>query len=186
MDSVAGGPVLQLLGRLAEIFQELAVEEHHLARGTQGTYKPGNAIDDKAKALLVRPEGLLGTFPLFEIGVRAVPLDDPSRFVQQGIAAEEKPAECTVAAAEPALHLERLSGVQGFLERLHHGSEIVWMNRDLPARIQRLVRREAGIVQPALIEEVGGTVRTSRPRQHGDRVDHKANVRCLPSLFGTI
>src|SRR5216684_7808115 len=32
MDSVAGGPILQFLSRLAEIFQDLAVEELNLAR----------------------------------------------------------------------------------------------------------------------------------------------------------
>ncbi len=33
MDSVAGGPILQFLSGLAEIFQELAVEKFDFARG---------------------------------------------------------------------------------------------------------------------------------------------------------
>src|SRR6266478_3044896 len=48
MDGVAGGPILQVLSRLAKIFQELAVEEFDLARGTQGTHEPRNAVDDQA------------------------------------------------------------------------------------------------------------------------------------------
>src|SRR6266446_963995 len=78
MDSVAGGPILQFLGRLAEILQELAVEELDLARGIQGTHEPRNAVDDQAKVLFIRLESPLGTFPLFEIGVRSVPPDDSS------------------------------------------------------------------------------------------------------------
>src|ERR1700687_1369179 len=42
----------------------------------------------------------------------------------------------------------------------------------------------AGIVEPALIEEVSGAVRTRGPCDGGDRVNHKANVLFLPSLLG--
>ncbi|OLE63219.1 MAG: hypothetical protein AUG04_06295 [Deltaproteobacteria bacterium 13_1_20CM_2_69_21] len=48
MDGVAGGPILQFLGRLAEIFPDLAVEKFHLACRTHGAYKPRNGIDDQA------------------------------------------------------------------------------------------------------------------------------------------
>ena len=60
MDSVAGVPILQFLSRLAEIFQELAVEQFDLARGIQGAHKPGNAVDDQAKAFLTLLESRLG------------------------------------------------------------------------------------------------------------------------------
>src|SRR6266446_4503519 len=48
MNGVAGGPILQFLSRLAEIFQDLAVEKFHLACRTHGTYKPRNGVDDQA------------------------------------------------------------------------------------------------------------------------------------------
>ena len=38
----------------------------------------------------------------------------------------------------------------------------------------------------ALIEEVSGAVRTSGPRERGDRVNYQANVLRLPSLFGAM
>src|SRR5260370_7918667 len=50
----------------------------------------------------------------------------------------------------------------------------------------RLFGREAGIVEPALIEEVSGAVRTSGPRERGDRVNHKPNVLCLSCLLGAM
>ncbi len=49
MDDVAGGPTLQFLRRLAEIFQDLAVEELKFTCSTHSTYEPGNAIDDQAQ-----------------------------------------------------------------------------------------------------------------------------------------
>jgi hypothetical protein len=46
VDGVAGDPILQFLTRLAEIFQDLAVEKLRLAGRTQGRYKPRNGVDD--------------------------------------------------------------------------------------------------------------------------------------------
>src|SRR6266478_2509130 len=48
MDGVAGGPILQFLARLAEVFQDLAVEKFHLACRAHGAYKPRNGVDDQA------------------------------------------------------------------------------------------------------------------------------------------
>src|SRR5260370_6199504 len=50
MDGVARGPILQFVCRLAEIFQDLAVEVLDPARGTQGTNKPRNRVDDPTQA----------------------------------------------------------------------------------------------------------------------------------------
>src|SRR5260370_42435420 len=52
MEGVARGPILQFLSRLAEILQDLTVEKFDLARCVQGTHKPGNGVDDQAKAFL--------------------------------------------------------------------------------------------------------------------------------------
>jgi|HubBroStandDraft_4_1064222.scaffolds.fasta_scaffold00185_21 hypothetical protein len=60
------------------------------------------------------------------------------------------------------------------------------MNGSDPAPITRLFGRKAGIVEPALIEEVSGAVRANGPREREDRVNYKANVLCLQSLFGAV
>src|SRR4029077_6436760 len=52
MNGIAGGPILQFLSRLAEIFQDLTVEKFDLACRIQGTHKPRNGIDDPAEAFL--------------------------------------------------------------------------------------------------------------------------------------
>ena len=54
-----------------------------------------------------------------------------------------------------------------------------------PAPIMSLLGCEAGIVEPALVEEINGSVRTSGPRERGDRVNHKA-ILCSPSPRGDI
>ena len=56
---------------------------------------------------------------------------------------------------------------------------------DLPAPIQRLFRREAGIFEPALIEKFGGAIRPSRPYQRGNGVNYEANVLPLLKPFET-
>src|SRR5258706_78433 len=64
MDGVAGGPILQFLSRLAEIFQDLAVEKLDLACRTQGTHKPRNSVDDQTKAFLTLLECRLVALPV--------------------------------------------------------------------------------------------------------------------------
>ena len=54
MDRIAHLPVLQLLDRLTEVIEELAVEQFDSARGIQGAHKPRDAVDDEAKPLLAR------------------------------------------------------------------------------------------------------------------------------------
>ena len=48
MDGIAGGPILQFLSRLAEVFQDLAVDKFDLACRTQGAHVPWNGVDDQA------------------------------------------------------------------------------------------------------------------------------------------
>ena len=58
------------------------------------------------------------------------------------------------------------------------------MTHNLPAPTQRLFRPEAGVVQPALIDKIRGTVRPAGPRRHGNRVDDEEQPGFgLPGLF---
>src|SRR5260221_9274481 len=75
MDHVAGGPILQLLSRGAEVFQELPVDEFDLASRAQGSHKPGNAVDDQAQALLIRPEAVLCALAVVNVSQQHVPAD---------------------------------------------------------------------------------------------------------------
>src|SRR5580704_13961413 len=57
-----GGPPLQVLERLAEIFQNLAVDEFNLAPRSHGCHESRNSVDDQAKTLLALALGLLRPF----------------------------------------------------------------------------------------------------------------------------
>ena len=84
MDSVAGVPILQFLSRLAEIFQELTVEELDLAGGTQGTDKPRDAIDEMAELALTFTYRFLRAFSLIDIRLQNAPTDNASFRIRTG------------------------------------------------------------------------------------------------------
>src|SRR5882757_11118988 len=88
-----------------------------------------------------RAEGVFSTLPLLKIGICSVPLRDVPRSVAQRTTAKEKPAKFTVEAAEAALHFERLYRIQSFPECFQNSWQVVWMNRNLPSRVQSLICR---------------------------------------------
>src|SRR5258708_27477451 len=103
MNGVAGCPTLQLLSRLAEIFQNLAVEKFDLACRTHGTHEPRNAMDDQTQIEFARTQGFLSTFPVVNISKQDVPADDMSFHVSQGKVANLKPAVYAIGASDPDL-----------------------------------------------------------------------------------
>src|ERR1700675_2203085 len=100
MDGVAGRPLLQFLGSLSEVLQGLAVDHLDLAGGTMRRNKSRNAVEDQAQALFVRPEGLLGALPVFDVGVCSEPIDNRSIMVERRSRTEKKPAIHAIEAAE--------------------------------------------------------------------------------------
>jgi hypothetical protein len=57
----------QLLQRLAEIIQELLIEEIQFAFRRRNGNKAGNAIDDQAKIEFAGTQGFLGALPVVNI-----------------------------------------------------------------------------------------------------------------------
>src|SRR2546426_5550480 len=87
MNEVVSGPTLQFLRRPAEIFQQLAVEELGLTRRIHGRHEPGNSVDDQAKTLFARAQGLLGVLPVVNIRRHVVRADDTSLGERPGASA---------------------------------------------------------------------------------------------------
>jgi hypothetical protein len=50
------------------------------------------------------------------------------------------------------------------------------MNRLAPTRAERLFRREAREIEPTLVEKVAGTIGTSGPGKHRNRIDDRAQI----------
>src|SRR6185295_4222265 len=59
MNGIDQGPVFQLLARIAEILQGLAVEEFHVAHSARRSHEPGNVVDDLPPGELACTLGLL-------------------------------------------------------------------------------------------------------------------------------
>ena len=133
---------------------------HHLKQGAQ--------------SLLV--DGVVTTPPVFESGVRPVPLHNPPGFVAQRVAAKKKPPVLPVVAAKTTPHLKRSRRSYGLLKYFQHTGQVVGMNDNFPAPVQSLFLGEAGVFQPALIEEVGGAVRTEQTTPA--RVSYRLQVEC--------
>lgn len=75
MNCIAEGPILQIITRLAEILQRLAVEKLHLAACAHGRNKPGDIVDDLEPVDLPRSQEFLCPLPVLDINVCSVPLD---------------------------------------------------------------------------------------------------------------
>jgi hypothetical protein len=71
MNRVAGSPTFQFFERLAEVFQDLTIDDFDLTRRTHDGDKGRNAIDDLTKAEVARAQGFLTPLSVFNIGMRA-------------------------------------------------------------------------------------------------------------------
>src|ERR1700680_2044809 len=118
MEGVPGGPTLQVLAGLAEIFQSLPVEMLDLACRTQGTDEPGNGVDDQTQIAFGRSEGFLCALSVFDVGVRSEPFDNPSIMVERWSRTEQKPAIHAIEAAQAPFDLT-------WLARSQHGSPVI-------------------------------------------------------------
>src|ERR1700730_9759584 len=112
MNGVAGRPVLQVLRRLAEIFQGLPVEQLDLACRVERTHEPRNALDDQPKAFLTLGEQDFRSLSVFDVGVRAEPFNDASLVVERRSRTEQKPAIRAIGAPQTCLNLAWLAGSQ--------------------------------------------------------------------------
>src|SRR3954470_4888031 len=102
---------------------------------------------------------------------RAVPLHDCPCLVAQGIGAEQEPPILTVVAAYARFGIDRRASGEAPLPVFDEARHVVRVNPDTPAPTDRLFHREAGVVKPAIAEEVAIPVGTGGPGRRWDRVD---------------
>src|SRR5260370_42332928 len=67
MNGVRGGPIFQFFMALAEIIQDLLIDEFDFAFRRQSTNKAGNTIDDQAKTLFAYTQARLGMLERVEV-----------------------------------------------------------------------------------------------------------------------
>src|SRR6267143_1208796 len=136
--------------------------------------------------MVLSGEQAFGALSVFDVGIRSEPFDNLSIVVERRSRTEEKPTIHAIETAQSSFNFTWLARSQNGSPVVHKSVQIVRVKGSRPAPITRLFGREAGIFEPALIEEVSGAVGTSGPRECGYRVNNKPKVLCLPSLFGAM
>jgi hypothetical protein len=81
MNGVAGSPTFQFLERLAEVFQDLTVDEFDLTCRVHNGDKGRNAIEDLRKMEVADTQGFLTPLSVFNIGTSCVPSNDVALIV---------------------------------------------------------------------------------------------------------
>src|SRR6266403_4824938 len=80
MDGFAGTPTFQFFKSLAEVFQDLVVDEFDSTFPRHYSYQAGDAIDDQAKSLFARAHGIFRALALGDVRNRSHELQ-AARFV---------------------------------------------------------------------------------------------------------
>src|ERR1700722_7775236 len=128
-----------------------------------------------AKALLALAKCLFGPLAVLDVGGRSIPFDNVAEVIAQRIGTEQEPAVFAIETPEPRLKLAWQARLPNSRPLHQHGLLVVGVKRAWPAGFD-LIRREAGIVEGRLIEEVGTPLRSGAPPQRRDRIDHKSEA----------
>src|SRR5260370_33568403 len=151
MNDVAGGPTLQFLRRLAEIFQDLVVEELKFPCRTHGAYEPGNAIDDHAQIVFALAESFLGALPVFNISGNTIPANHAATVIPQGLSIGTKPAIDVIEPAHTLVYITRLTSLDGMQPCRSRSLDILGMEYVSPSKPHQVLQAFAGVVQNSLI-----------------------------------
>src|SRR6202795_1163404 len=143
---------------------------------------PGSHFQDE----ILSGEQTFRALSVFDIGVRSKPFDNSAVTIERRSRTEKKPTIHAIKTAQARFHFTWLARIQNGSPVIHESVHVVRVKGNRPSPITRLFGCETGILEPALVEEISGTVRTSGPRECRDCVNHKANVLCLPSQIGGI
>ena len=73
MCHAAAPPALELFQRLAEVLEDLSVDEFDLTVGREGRNEPGNAVHDQTRLTFAFAQRILGALPLVDIRQQHAP-----------------------------------------------------------------------------------------------------------------
>src|SRR5260370_18253792 len=116
---------------------------------------------------------------MLDLGVRAIPFEYVAVIVAHGLRAEQEPSIFSVVPAQACFNLTALARIQQVPPKIHEPVAVFCVKRRSPAPIRCFFRREAGVIQPAPIEELSGAVGTTGPPPSRNCV----NAFRLPSLL---
>ena len=116
-------------------------------------------------------QGRLGLLAVLDVGRRARPVHEVSPRVAHRHRTQEAPAVRAIATSEAGFRLPWRSRGAEACPGLPQRPAVVGMDRSVPSLIEGLCQGEARIVEPLLVEQGGGAIRPTRPRQGGQVVE---------------
>src|SRR4030095_14949 len=134
MNDIGRAPTFIFLERLAEIVQDLTVDNFDLPFRIHDGYETGNAFNRQPKPVFARADGLLGALTIVNLHRDSVPLEDISLFISKRYGPSQKPAVFPTRRAPPCLILERRAGSQRRAPLVQMPINAVGVNRGLPTR----------------------------------------------------
>src|SRR4030095_8384571 len=110
MNGIGRAPTFHFLERLAEIVQDLTVDNFDLTFRIHDGYETGNAFNGQPKPVFARAHGLLRALTIVNLHRDSVPLEDISLFISKRYGTSQKPAVFPIRRAPPCLVLEPRAG----------------------------------------------------------------------------
>src|SRR5258708_29096027 len=158
MDEVAGSQTIQFFRALAEVIEDLLIDEFVFAFRRHRINEPGDAIDDQAQTEFARSQGFFHAFPVVDIRPQGIPADDTSLCVPPRQRPYMEPAVCGIGTTDTVFRLMWMPGFDRAPPRGQHASMIVGMNKvgggpALRFETFQFVERLAKIFQGLLTDE---------------------------------
>src|ERR1700752_912332 len=132
MNGVGRAPTFHFLERLAEIVQDLTVDNFDLTFRIHDAYETGNALNGQPKPVFARAHGLFGALTIVNLHRDSVPLEDISLLISKRYGTSQKPAVFPIRRAPACLIFERRSGGQRRAPLLQVPINVVGVNQGLP------------------------------------------------------
>src|SRR5438093_873353 len=132
MNGIGRAPTFHFLERLAEIVQDLTVDNFDLTFRIHDEYETENAFNRQPKPVFARADGLLGALTIINLHHDSVPLEDISLFISKRYGTSQKPTIFPIRRAPPCLILERRADNQHRAPLVQMPINVVEMNRNLP------------------------------------------------------
>src|SRR5260370_24108977 len=171
MNGVSVGPILQFLNRLAEIFQDLPVQEFNFAGRIHGTYQAGNAVDDQAKIEFARAQRFLSTLPVVNVRAQGIPANDPSFRIPRGERAYMEPAVYAIGTTDTVLRLIWMPDFDRAPPRGQQARKVIGMNNAGGGPTFQFVKRHAKIIEALLTDEFEFAFRRRSINEPGNVID---------------
>src|SRR5205823_6249600 len=172
MNGIGRAPTFHFLERLAEIVQDLTVDNFDLTFRIHDGYETGNAFNRQPKPVFARADALLGALTIFNLHRDSVPLEDISLLISQRQAAVQMPTILPIRAAEPHLILMRLAGANGRAPFAYVSLQIIGVNCGLPTCSGHLLPRHPRVLYESAVHVSLRAVGERTPHYCPSGIDH--------------